>query len=76
MAQRGARATKAQTLLPVEPVDLVDDAVNVIAELGPARLQITIMGQKRLHALAQLHVGIGREAQRFQALNRAKLRIG
>src|SRR3546814_13646714 len=36
---------EAQPLLPVEPVDLVDDAVDVIVHLGAAALDLGIMGE-------------------------------
>jgi hypothetical protein len=35
VAQRGARA-EAEALLQVEPVDLVDDAVDIVVEIRPA----------------------------------------
>ena len=34
MAQRGARPTKPSRRLPVQPVELVDDAVDVVGEAG------------------------------------------
>ena len=42
MAQRGERETKAEPLLQVEPVELVDDAVDIVAEAGAAALDIAI----------------------------------
>ena len=33
---------EAEPLLPVEPVDLVDDAVDVVVELGALRLDVAV----------------------------------
>src|SRR3546814_9854755 len=33
------------SLLPVEPIDLVDDAVDIIVHLGAAALDLGIMGE-------------------------------
>src|SRR3546814_20999065 len=43
---------EAQSLLPVEPIDLVDDAVDVIVHLGAAALDLGIMGEQLGHAFA------------------------
>ena len=53
---------EAQPLLPVEPVDLVDDAVDVVAERGALRADLAIEGQHLLHALAHAHQRIDRQA--------------
>ena len=39
IAQRG-RANETQPLLPIEPVDLVDDAVDVVIEVGALFLDL------------------------------------
>ena len=48
MAQRGAARHEAEPLPGVEAVDLVDDAVDVVAELARARSSIVAVGLEHL----------------------------
>ena len=52
---RPARAARheAEPLLPVEAVDLVDDAVDVVVERGALRLDLAVEGQQLLDRAAQ-----------------------
>ena len=52
---RPARATRdeAEPLLPVEPVDLVDDAVDIVVELGAALLDMAVEGEQFLDRMAE-----------------------
>ena len=53
---------EAEPLLPVEAVDLVDDAVDVVVEPGALRLDLAMEGEQLLDRVAQLGQRIGREA--------------
>jgi hypothetical protein len=75
IAQRGARATKPSRCLQVEPVDLVDDAVDVVAEAGALGLDRAVMREQRLDALAARFIsGLDREAPAREGLDHAELR--
>ncbi len=54
MRDRPARRARheAEPLLPVEPVDLVDDAVDVVVELGALLLDLLMEGEQLFDALA------------------------
>ena len=67
---------EAQPLLPVEPVDLVDDAVDVVAERGALRLHLAMEGEHLLGRLAHAHQRIERQAPLLEALVDAGLGIG
>ena len=55
-------ADKAQPLLPVEPVDLVDDPVDVIGEPRALRLDLPVVGKDVLDRQDTDHQRIGDEA--------------
>ena len=69
---RGA-GNKAQPLLPVEPVNLVDDPVDIIAQHCPLRLDIAIDGDQFIDAFTALHQWIDRKAPIAQAGDRPHL---
>ena len=69
--QRGAARHEAQALLPVEAVDLVDDAVNVIAERGALFLDAAIIGEQFIDRAAQLHQLVDRQAPALEAFDDA-----
>jgi hypothetical protein len=53
---------EAEPLLQVEPIDLVDHAVDVVVERGALRLDVVVEGKQVLDRRADLHQRIGREA--------------
>ena len=76
MAQRGAARDEAEPLLPVEAVDLVDDAVDVVVELGAALLDVAVEGEQFLDRMADLGERIGLEAASFEPFDHAGLGVG
>ena len=72
---RRARA-KAEAFLEIEAVDLVDDAVDVVAERGAVLFDLTIGFQHFVDAARKPHQRIDREAPTAQRLVEAPLRIG
>jgi hypothetical protein len=77
IAQRGERETKPSRSCQIEPVDLVDDAVDVVAELGALASIIAIEGQQFLDAIAQRRQRVGRQSPRPSAIHfdHAELRL-
>ena len=75
---RPARAARdeAEPLLPVEPVDLVDDAVDVVVELGALLFDLAVEGEQFIERMAELGERIGLEAARLEPLDHAGLRFG
>src|ERR1035437_5469320 len=75
---RPARATRdeAEPLLPVEAVDLVDDAVDVVIELGAGLLDLAVEGEQVLDRMADLGERIGLEAATGEPFDHAGLRVG
>ena len=72
--QRGER-DEPEPLLQVEPVDLVDDAVDVERQVGPSLLDRSIVGEHLLAAVAaEKQVGDG-ESEIFDPLHRLVLRV-
>ena len=64
IAQRGAARHEAEPLLPVEPVDLVDHAVDVVAERGALLLDLAIESRAASSTrLAQLDQRIDRRSR-------------
>ena len=72
---RRARA-KSQALLEVEAIDLVDDAVDVVAEAGATLLDLPVGFQHLLDAAGEPHQRIDRKAPRAQRLVEAPLGVG
>jgi hypothetical protein len=65
---------KAKPLLPVQPVDLVDDAVDVIGQRRPGRADIAIDAQQPLRVLHPARAVVGGEAPGRQ--HRQRLALG
>ena len=76
--QRPARRARheAEPVLQVEVVELVDDAVDVIAELGALRLDEAVLRQHLVEAPAQPHERIGLEAEALERRDDAHLGPG
>ena len=74
--QRPARAARHKTepVLPVEPVDLVHDAVNVIAEAGAFLFDLAIGGEQFVERVAEPHQRIDRKAGAGKPAHHAELR--
>ena len=69
----GAARDEAEPLLQGEVVDLVDDAVDVVAEIGAARLDGAVMLQHLLGGAAELRQRIDRQAEALHRVHRSKL---
>ena len=67
---------EAEPLLPVEAVDLVDDAVDVVVEAGALRLDLAVEFQQRVDRAAHLGQRIGLEAAGLEPFDHAGLRVG
>ena len=72
---RGA-ADEAEALLQVEPVDFVDDAIDVIAEARALQAEITVVGNERIGGGTQLHQRIDRQAPPCERFDHPGLRVG
>ena len=72
-----ARRTRdeAQTLLEIEPVELVDDAVDIVVEPGAAAFELTIGVEHLFHALREAHQRVDGKAVIQQRPVDAPLRI-
>ncbi len=66
---------EAETLLPVEAVDLVDDAVDVVIERGALRFDLAVERQQFLDRAADFGQRIGLEAARCEPFDHAGLRV-
>ena len=75
---RPARAARheAEPILPVEPVDLVDHAVDVVAERGALLADLAVEFQDGVDILAELRPRIDDKAGLVHPLQHAVLRIG
>ena len=75
---RPARAARheAEPLLPVEPVDLVDHAVDVVAERGALLADLAVEFEDVIDILAKLGQRIDDKAGLVHPLQHAVLRIG
>ena len=76
--QRPARiaADEAEAPLPVEPVHLVDDAVDVVIEPGALELDVMMEGEQLLGGAAEPAQRVGGQAALLEPLQHAPLRIG
>ncbi len=72
---RGARH-EAEPLLPIEAVDFVDHAVDVVIERGALHLDLAVKCQQLLDRPAHFGQRIGLEAARRKPLDHAGLRVG
>ena len=68
-------ADEAKPCLPVEPVDLVDDAVDVIAEHRSFTFDFVIMGKKFIGRAAQFDQRIDRKTPVLEGLDDVPLRL-
>ena len=66
---------EAEPLLPVEAVDLVDDAVDVVVELGALFLDLAMKRDQLLDRMAELGQRIGLEAAALEPADHAGLGI-
>ena len=72
----GAAGDEAEAVLPVEAVNLVDHAVDVIAELRAIGFEAVIDADQSIGALDAGRARIDREAPGFERLQRLGLRPG
>ncbi len=72
----GAARAEAEPFLQVQPVDLVDDAVDVVGQLGAIGLDGVILRQQFLDAAAAHHALVDREPPIGEALHHIVLRVG
>ena len=66
---------EAEPLLPVDAVDLVDDAVDVVVELGALLLDLAVEGDELLDGVTELGQRIGLEAAALEPVDHAGLRL-
>ena len=66
---------EAEPLLPIEAVDFVDDAVDVVVERRALRLDLAVKFQQRLERAAQFGQRVGLKAASLEPFDHAGLRI-
>ena len=78
MRDRPARRARdeAEPFLPVDAVDLVDHAVDVVVEMRAPGLDLAMKTQQFLHRVAKPGQRIGREAAPLEPFDHAGLGIG
>ena len=64
---------EAEALLPVETIHLVDDAVDIVVELGARFLDLAMKGDQLLDRVAKSGQRIGREAAALEPFDHARL---
>ena len=67
---------KAEPVLQIQPVNLVDHTVDVVTQRRPFRFHISVQLNHLLHALAALHQRVGRQSPGFHGFDHTHLRIG
>src|SRR6185437_7180714 len=67
---------ETETLLKIEAIDLVDDTVDVITEIGALAFDVAIEFEDFLRRVAARYPRIDLEAPRFERLQHVPLRIG
>src|SRR4029453_8811160 len=67
---------EAEPFLPVDTVDLVDDAIDVVVEFGTTFLDLVMEGHQLLGGAAESRERIGLEAAGLEPLDHAGLRVG
>jgi hypothetical protein len=67
---------EAEPFLPVDPVDLVHDAVDVIVEMRAPGFDLAMKTKQFFHRVAKPGERIGREAAPLEPFDHAGLRIG
>ena len=65
---------EAEPLLPIDPVDLVDDAVDVVVELGALFLDLAVKRDQMLDGMTELCERVGLEATALEPVDHAGLR--
>ncbi|MET4825857.1 hypothetical protein ABH972_003446 [Bradyrhizobium ottawaense] len=65
---------EAEPLLPVDAIDLVDDAIDIVVELGALFLDALVERDQLLDGVAQLGQRIGLEAAALEPADHAALR--
>ena len=66
---------EAETLLPVDPVDLVDDAVDIVIELAALFLDLAMKGDQLLDRVTEFRQRIGPEAAALEPADHAGLGV-
>ena len=66
---------KAQSLLPIKPVDFINDSVDVVRQIGPRRLDGAVMRRQCVHGCAPHQQGRNWQAPSGDAPNHIKLRL-
>ena len=67
---------EAEPFLPVEAVDLVDDAVDVVVEIGARLFDLAVEGEQFVDRMADLGERIGLEAAGRKPFDHAALAVG
>ncbi len=75
---RPARTARdeAEPVLPVEAIDFVDHAIDVVIEAGALRLDVAVELQQRLDRPAHFGQRVGLEAAMLEPFDHAGLRVG
>src|SRR5439155_29720 len=63
---------EAEALLPVDTIDLVDDAVDVVVEMRPVGFDLAMESEQLFDGIAQLGERIGLEAAALEPLDHAR----
>ncbi len=76
VGRRPARRARAETeaRLQIEPVDLVDDTVDIIVEFGTLKADLAVMAENILERIQPLHQRIDRETPVLEGLHHLVLR--
>src|SRR3546814_10207442 len=77
MRKRPARRlrNKAQPRLPIQPIDLIDDAIDVIRHISPQPFDGAVMLQQRLQIIEALQMLGNRHAPAFDGPHHVHLRL-
>src|SRR4029078_2299039 len=70
----GAR-TERETLLPVNPVDFVDDAVDIVIELGALLFDLVVKCDQLLDRVADFHQWMGPKAAALEPVDHSGLGV-
>ena len=78
MRDSPARRTRHETksLLPIDAVDLVDNTIDVVVELGALFLDLAMEGDEFLGRAAQFRERVRLEPASFKPLDHARLGVG
>ena len=66
---------ESEPLLPIEAVDFVDHAVDVVVERGALGLDFVVEREHRIHRVADLHQRVGLEAAGGKPFDHAGLSL-